>query len=437
MTQTSSSEAETAKADNALLCNDDLSSGKIYSDAYRGIARTAAYLSLKDVADILKLMLSPAFLPAYVLYKQLLPDMKNAKNYFEQAVSVMVVQSNIDQRKAIVNDMSTVWAKRKAAKKSWPHILADALYWLVHNSGDVGNQSLEQQGQSLDVAHKALEQWYPDMETSPLPKKYVNGQSKMPQWTHAKDPVPKHEQYQRAFQLLKCCERVEYLGGKGTRPGKWVRFWQDGTRLQPKTIGDDLIPSWMRTVANEDDILALINQFHREKLPPPLSPCVITYIVNEKGSKRRANDIEYFEDALNGLKDNRPRLPSNIRAATDPRAFEEVKEWRDAVGTELGLMHKWRLPDGRGYLLKLTGLRLLTEDDEMPCYHALSDEQCCTLQDAINFVNRHLACNLEYCFDFFTQQEINKNESNDHELDTIPGGALALSRSRRVRYKSE
>lgn len=108
-----------------------------------------------------------------------------------------------------------------------------------------------------------------------------------------------------------------------------------------------------------------------------------------------------------------PSLPTDIPVTADPRDYPHEYKWRDAVREELGLATKWWTDDGKGFIPKLSNLRLRAEKDNLFAFDRSIAAHCCHLRDILDFLEANPICDLEYCIDFFTKDDIWLDDVND------------------------
>ncbi|PIA92284.1 hypothetical protein CB0940_10017 [Cercospora beticola] len=505
------SKEEIERVDAAVPCHGKFLQKQVYNGAHRSRPRLAAYVEFPDVRDLDGHMLTAAFLPAYAVFKEtgLVP--------FKDIVSVLQDPARLDEREELVNDLARALEKRRAKRDGNAEILGDAIWWLVYKSADVKYWSREEQDDALDIAHEALRNWYPTINT--LPRKYLDKNSILPVWQHELDPQPEVEQYNRALQLLRCCERMEHVGFNQTKgkskAEKWVGALQDRSVLGSRPVSKELVPDWMKGQVDGDDLLAESERTDEEcqteedidvsdataqrnhvqaserdhvqedtddeeimvgieqgqpqeqpdhgttterGIPPearikgedyttpiviidddeikveddtaPIgaqqddkssskSACSILYITNRKISRARCRNKKWFDECWEEMECL--DAPTNNKIATaDPRDWLTSEEWRDAVRKELRLGTHWRRGEDEGLALKLTALRLRAGDEKLDCYDCKARQFCSTPDQVSEFVDKHQNCELEYCIDFFTEEEMANGNTNDLETLNLP-----------------
>ncbi|GIZ48109.1 hypothetical protein CKM354_001118200 [Cercospora kikuchii] len=149
--------------------------------------------------------------------------------------------------------------------------------------------------------------------------------------------------------------------------------------------------------------------------PRPTAATGLRHVVNTVYSRRRSLDKEYFDHCLKVLEQEMLPLPTDIPVTADPRDYPYEYQWRDAVREELGLATKWWTDDGKGFILKLSNLRLRSEKDSLFCFDRSIPAHCCRLRDTLDFLEANPICDLEYCVDFFTKYDIELDDVNGFE----------------------
>ncbi|CAK1365462.1 unnamed protein product [Cercospora beticola] len=144
---------------------------------------------------------------------------------------------------------------------------------------------------------------------------------------------------------------------------------------------------------------------HRNR--PRTAPAVeIRYLFDKDFSRKCSTSKDDFDKCLRILEQDMLPLPTSVRTNVDPRECFNMDRWRFAVEEELGLTSKWRRDDRKGFLLRLTAIRLRAEDDWLHCWPVPILGLYCTLEDVTKFVNTHPVCQLEYCIDFQSEENV-------------------------------
>ncbi|PPJ54962.1 hypothetical protein CBER1_08965 [Cercospora berteroae] len=172
----------------------------------------------------------------------------------------------------------------------------------------------------------------------------------------------------------------------------------------------NVLPHKDSTIAGEAH-----SEAHRSP-PPPTAANGLRYdVVSTVSSRRHSVDREYFDECLGILEQNMPPLPTDIPVTADPRDYEHEREWRDAVREELGLATKWWTAHGKGFILKLSTLRLRAAKNLLFCFSRSTHHYNCHLRTTLDFLEANLNCDSEYCIDFFTKEDIEDDDVNNFE----------------------
>lgn len=164
-------------------------------------------------------------------------------------------------------------------------------------------------------------------------------------------------------------------------------------------VDDDIAPS--ERIGEDNEAL------HR-------SACNILHVTSRKFSRFRCSNKKWFDGCWEQM-EYLDAPTNNEVASTDPRDWSTSEEWRDAVRTELRLGTHWRRGEDEGLALKLTSIRLQAEGEKLDCYDCKAEQFDSSPKQVSEFVEKHQHCELEYCIDFFTEEEMADGKANDLE----------------------
>ncbi|GIZ48110.1 hypothetical protein CKM354_001118300 [Cercospora kikuchii] len=151
---------------------------------------------------------------------------------------------------------------------------------------------------------------------------------------------------------------------------------------------------------------------------PSKSACSIVYVTSRKFSRFRCKNKKWFDECWEQM-EYLDAPTNNMAASTDPRDWSTSEEWRDAVRKELHLGTHWRRGADEGLALRLTSLRLQADGEKLDCYDCKAEQFSSSPKRVWEFVEKHQHCELEYCIDFFTDEEMADGRANDLETSQL------------------